>query len=83
MQKIMTLEEAHDQYEDTGLPEGFGLKALGGRVVYQYIGYMWRRSGNTIYMTNSIHDDLKSRRYLPGDTVVELVGLKQLKEKNT
>jgi hypothetical protein len=34
-------------------------------------------------MTNSIHDDLKSRRYLPGDTVVELVGLKQLKEKNT
>ena len=79
MNKQMKLVEAHELYEDTGLPEGFGLRVVGGRTIYKYIGWMWRPSEQTIYLTHLdlFHkDEEKKRRYLPDDCMVELVEIK-------
>jgi hypothetical protein len=78
MQKQMTVSEASELYDDQGLPDGFGLRVVGGRTTYKYIGFMWRQSPNTIYVSNAHLFDLgeeKKRRYLPDNTVVELVTL--------
>lgn len=78
MQNQMTVSEASELYDDEGLPEGFGLRVVGGRTTYKYIGYMWRQSPKTIYVSNAHLFDQgeeKKRRYLSNDTVVELVSL--------
>ena len=76
-----TLREVCDSLEDADLPEGHGVRIIGGRKVYSECGTMWRNSPNYCFVAGKRSADVswdkheKSRRYLPDDTPVEIVPL--------
>lgn len=65
--------------DSEGLPPGFGCRVIlangaPGRSIYLGAGWMWRERSETQHYV-STDGEYNHRRYLPADTVVELVKL--------
>ena len=76
MNTIMSLADLSDD----GLPHGYGCRIVkdvmrrSGRTIYREAGWMWReRSSNGWYLSRD--GEYEHRRYLPAETLVELVPL--------
>ena len=74
--KTMPLCDLIAMQDDGELPNNIAFKIVGGRTVYKRLGWMWRNSLNQIFLSkhDEYHDDeYANRRYLPNETIIEIV----------
>ena len=76
MLKTMPLAELHYLYDTGELPNNIAFKIVGGRTVYNHIGWMWRKSDKQIYLNKyALFDsnEYVNRRYLANETMIQII----------
>ena len=59
----MALADVYFLKEENKLPANIAFKIVGGRIIYKYIGWMWRNSDKQIYLNNYDLFDYQEEKY--------------------
>ena len=76
MENVKTAVELYWMNDAGEIPPNTQFRIVGGRTLYNAVGWMWRNSDKQIYLNKfdwHIPGEEKHRRYLKDDTRIELL----------